>query len=329
MRKPVIVGIVAILWWSVMPADPTNAAYRGDNGRIVVASTRHGGNFQLYVIEPDGSNPKRLTTSTGVDLEPAWSPDGTRIVFDSTRDGNRDIYVINADGSGERRLTTHPAAEGYATWSPDGRRVAFMSNRAGNFDIFTVDVAGTEERQLTVHPGNDRFPVWAPRGGRIAFSSVRDGNEDVYIMDHRGNDVRRLTADPSVDTQPAWAPSGAELAFISLRSGNRDIFALSPGDATEVRQLTATASNEFGLAYSPDGRFILYTSDAEEVLQIWLAGSDGSSPARITSGPGNNIHQDWQPLPTGGPSVSASARHHSKSARGTSTRIGSHRRSFR
>ena len=82
-------------------------------------------------MNADGSGPTRLTNNAAADVEPAWSPDGSRIAFASTRDGNFEIYVMNADGSNQTRLTNNAAADDQPAWSPDGTRIAFKSNRDG------------------------------------------------------------------------------------------------------------------------------------------------------------------------------------------------------
>src|SRR5580765_8363799 len=101
-------------------AQPAGAAFPGHNGKIVFAQANLEDNeSNVWVMNPDGSGKTQLTSS-GQDVEPAWSADGAKIVFSSGRGGNFDVYVMNADGSGLKRLTTTPTAERYPTWSPDG-----------------------------------------------------------------------------------------------------------------------------------------------------------------------------------------------------------------
>jgi TolB protein len=113
-------------------------------------------NSDIYVMNADGSGTRRLTHNVGYDGEPAWSPDGRKIAFQSKRgfrkgvsQGVGEIYVMNADGSGKRNLTRNPAQDGRPSWSPDGRRIAFVSNRDGRHEAHVMNADGSGQRSLT------------------------------------------------------------------------------------------------------------------------------------------------------------------------------------
>jgi Tol biopolymer transport system component len=149
------------------------AAWSPDGTRIAFTSSRDG-NGDIYVISPDGSDLRRLTSHRAWDSDARWSPDGTQIAFTSERDGNLDIYVMNADGSGLRRLTTHPAADEGAVWSPDGTQIAFTTDRDGNAEIYVIDASGSDPVNLTNHPGEDRDPAWLAMDVAASPSPARD-----------------------------------------------------------------------------------------------------------------------------------------------------------
>ena len=105
-------------------------------------------------MDSDGNNLRRLTPLQTFDYNPAWSPDGKQIAFQSAHnEKNMDIYVMNADGSSRRRLTRHPARDRYPSWSPDGRKILFYAERnRGDGEVYVMDTDGNNERNLTNHP---------------------------------------------------------------------------------------------------------------------------------------------------------------------------------
>src|SRR5262245_47974130 len=95
-------------------------------------------NTEIHTMRADGSENQQLTSASGLDVSPAWSPDGGKIVFRSHRDGNSEIYLMNADGSGQANLTNHVGDDEFPAWSPDGTRIAFTSDRDGAFDLYLL-----------------------------------------------------------------------------------------------------------------------------------------------------------------------------------------------
>ena len=138
----------------------------------------------------DGSNLLRLTSYSGSDWSPIWSPDGRHIAFSSDRGSGAEIYVMDSDGSNPRRLTYQWAGAFSPAWSPDGRHIAFVSYRDGPSEISVMGSDGSNLRDLTTaYHGPDWWSgwhiSWSPDGRHIAFSSEHDDTWNIYVMDFR------------------------------------------------------------------------------------------------------------------------------------------------
>jgi hypothetical protein len=191
-------------------------------------------------MNPDGSVVTNLTNSNSVgELQPAWSPDGTKIAFYSDSSGNLDVFTMNADGSGQTNVTNNLASDEAPAWSPDGTKIAFNSDRNGNWEIYTMNPDGSGVTNLTNSPAfQDHEPDWSPEGAKIAFRSDRSGNPDVFTMNADGTGQTNVTNNPAFDGQPAWSPDGTKVAFASDRdSGQIDVFTMN-ADGTGITNLT-------------------------------------------------------------------------------------------
>jgi TolB protein len=176
--------------------------------KIAFVSERDG-DMEIHVINPEGSEQRRLTRNTVRDSYPVWSPDGRRIAFES----NWQVWVMNADGSGQRRLTRNGARNFAPAWSPDGRRIAFERRvgrekyggcsgcgRASTFQVYVMNADGSGARMLA--QGGTQ-PFWSPDGQKIAF----ERQSDIYVMNTDGSGQRKLTRGARRESQPVWSPA--------------------------------------------------------------------------------------------------------------------------
>lgn len=211
------------LSWSVPKWSP--------DGDRIAFQDKVDGNSDIFSIKPDGTDLLRLTTDVEADTQPAWSSEGSRILFNSNRgEGPRkgQLFTMNADGTDQRPLTPHKGWEADAVWSPDNRSVIFACDREdspGNMmDICEINVDGSGERRVLFHRDQDSSPAVSPDGQRIAFAALSDGNNEIYIMNRDGAGLLRLTRDPADDSYPEWSPDGKRIIFSSNRAGKYAIY---------------------------------------------------------------------------------------------------------
>ena len=284
------------------PAEPRfdsqHAAWSPDGTKLAFDTNRDGDN-EIYLMNADGSDPRRLTHSPGRDAHPFWSPDGTRIVFQSPRDadaeGEVQIWVMNADGSDPRRLTDLDGFAGVPAWSPDGRRIVyqFMPRGIGSgavWELHLIDAGGAAApSRLTDGSANDQVPNWSPDGSRLVFYSDRTGDDEVYLMDADGTNLVRLTDDRGEDSSAAWSPDGTSIAFKSDRGGTREIYVmpLGPdGPAGPPVRLTEGTDAHGIPAFSPDGRRLGFHSAMDGATDVYVIGVDGRGLVSLTGGHG-------------------------------------------
>jgi Tol biopolymer transport system component len=153
-------------------ASNRQAVLSPDRTRMALSSDR-AGSYDLYVVDADGRNLRRLTVDAGAEGEPAWTPDGSRIVYTSTAmTGVSQIASIRADGSDPRPLTSSAGGNRSADVSPDGRTIAFVSVRDGNAEIYEMDLEGTNPRRVTKSSDRESNPHFLSSGD-LVFATER------------------------------------------------------------------------------------------------------------------------------------------------------------
>ena len=295
------------------PIPPTSLPpLSGSGGGVIAFVSDRDGNKEIYVMNADGTDKRRLTKQRFVDNQPAWSPDGTKIAFTSTRKGSEDIYIMNADGSAPRRLTTSQVNDFFPTWSPalpasgtSGRQIAFVSDSGRDTDIYILNSIGSngDPQQLTQTDANvyEDHPAWSPalsEGGaivtKIAFVSNRDGNDEIYVIDADGSNLRRLTYNDARDWFPAWSPDGTQIAFTSGRDGANVIYVMN-ADGSDQRRLTQSDADAWRPTWSPDGTQIAFQFKPEGQWDIYVMYADGTDVRQLTTDGAADLLPAWRP----------------------------------
>lgn len=182
------------------------------NGQQIAYASNQDGDFEIWVMEANGSNPHPITSNTTDDFSPHWSPDGSQIVYQSQGGGASHLYRIPAAGGTPTQLTSSSAIDLFPDWSPDGNKIVYTSTSpviAGARALFTLDLDSSAITQLLDGKNHDASPAWAPGGQRLAFASDRGGNGyfDLYILDLISSNVQLVTiGDDGNNVTPDWQP---------------------------------------------------------------------------------------------------------------------------
>ena len=269
-----------------------------------------GDQSQIFTYAADGSD-RKAVTSSGYNIMPSWSRDGTRILYSSgpISRGAMEIWVMDADGSNKRQLTFDtPGGNFTPVESPDGSRIAFSAARqgVGHPEVWVMDADGSGQRRLTttrVTPGQQNVwslhPTWSPDGERISYASTSSGETQIWVMNADGTDQRQITAGLGPDypdaNVPAWSFDGARIAFWSgfeRRFG--EVWTMNP-DGSEPRRVTDTPDprNSDDPHWSPDGAKLIFGQGLAGDRAMWVVDAAGGEPVLFARG----VHWcTWQPV---------------------------------
>lgn len=282
--------ITPALTWTPGPTLPPAS---GGGSRILYASNQNG-NWEIYVMNADGSSPQRLTNRNGDDKSPAWSADGKRIAWASYTGTTWQIYTMNDNASDMKPLSPADVSADHPAWSPDGSLVAYDALKDNNRDIWLIGADGNNARAIASNPADDSEPAWSPDGKRLAFVSMRDGNKEIYVMDADGGNLTRLTNNPGEDRSPVWSPDGTRMTFVSSRSGSSQIYLINTDGKDIKRLMTSPASDDLP-TWSPDGAQIAFVSNREGTRAIYVVDvADPKTPRRLTDLTADSDSPDWQ-----------------------------------
>ena len=289
------------------PGGKTAAATVYVLGEIVVASSR-GGKFRLYSIERSNLSQLRpVSADTGQQIDPAFSPDGSRIAFVSNRDGNAEVYAMDADGTNVTRLTNDPQLDGHPVFAPDGQAILFQSQRAGGkLQIFSMNADGTGVKQLT-QDSVSLAPAISPDCRTIAYVSLRNKNYDIWLMNRDGSNQRQFTRSPQWrESEPRFLKDGTLAYLVERQEGGRTVQQVMKADLPtgQVTALSGTDLALFSFAVAPAGDLLALVVNAEPEnrrnpsyrVYVQPVGSGAAVPIP-TLGPEQMITPTFLPLP--------------------------------
>jgi subtilisin family serine protease len=241
-------------------ADEYVPSFSPDQRTLLLMSNRTG-DWQIFTLNPDGSNWKRLTEDGNDYHHARFSPDGKRIIFSSDISGDFEIYTMSTDGTDLRRLTYSDGPDTYPSYSLNGQRVVFMSQRSGTWGVYTMSADGSGQRAVIDTDAAEAYPYISPDGSSVAFQSDVSGNYEIYLISIDGGEPRQLTNNPARDAGPVFSPDGRRIVFETNRDGDYEVYVMN-SDGSDQRNLTNFPSgNDQVPSTSPDGLWVVFQSD--------------------------------------------------------------------
>jgi TolB protein len=263
--------------------------------KIYFVSDRTG-HKEIWVMDYDGGNQRQLTFYKSIAIQPAISPDGTRLAFTSFDKGTPRIVMLDTlTGRPVQFYNQEASLNATPNFSPDGKQIYYSSTAAGHeAQIYAANLNGTNFRRIGVAKAIQVEPKVNPKNGsQIAFVQGPK-NQQVFLMNTEGANVERLSNGEGEASNPAWHPDGQHLLFSWTRgyaTGGFNVFLMDTA-TREYDQLTSAAGRNENPNWGPDGRHLVFKSNRSGSWQIWTMLADGGQLNKLT-GKGNNEYPVW------------------------------------
>ena len=243
--------------WRVSVSDSANPLFLASLGKTsyypILSRQANRLVYQVWTWNPDiwrvsgrdrSRPPEKLVASTRAEINPQYSSDGSRIVFQSDRSGNSEIWVSNSDGSNPVQLTSLEVSSGTPRWFPDGRRIVFDSQKEGQSEIYVIDTDTRVPRRLTSDPSDDVTPSVSHDGNWVYFSSTRSGRWEIWRMPAEGGQAVQMTHEGGAI--PFESLDG-KTVYYQKKLGVSDVWKIPVAGGKETRLLGPTGHLEFAV----------------------------------------------------------------------------------
>jgi len=286
-----LLGCLTILLF----ATPIPQQAQMDDTLIAFVSNRSGVSEDIFVTDQQGQQVYNITQSRSRAWHPTWSPDGTRIAYNSDQDGNAEIYVMQANGDDKTNLSNHPASDTSPDWSSTADQIVFISDRDGGFDLYLLDLEDNSTRRLTDDGIVKSEPAWSPDGNQIVYwQQPEQGIVILNVLDIASGSIQTLIEEGQ-NLWPAWSPDGTEIAYFGVQTGTGDIYSISIQDST-ITNITNSESNAIRPDWSSDGNQIIYMDDRDGNFNLYIMNADGSNARRLLDAEEDDLSPTWQPI---------------------------------
>lgn len=290
------------------PQEKKDPIQTTDTTQIVFVSDRLSNkyNFQVFIMDIDGKNVKRLTNDSNKYFYPQFSPDGSYIITYSQNGFNDEIYRMDINGDTLINLSNSPGNDNLPQFSPDGSKIVFTSDRDGNREIYIMNNDGSDQLRLTNNSLTDHSPQFSPDGMKIIFCSLTDypyANDgyDIFTINIDGTNLTKLTPDnmyylnsaiigeggPNVlDAAPRYSPDGSKIIFMTSLANNYVIHMMN-ADGSNTSTIIDQAGGNFAPFFYPHGTWILFRSHRDGDFDLYQSDLDGDRQVRITNDTGH------------------------------------------
>lgn len=275
-----------------------------NNQGLLLVSIRDGEWAHLFAYHPGLLPLTRLTSTRWDEIDPAVSPDGSKLAYVSRQNGYWDIYIRDLESGAVLQMTDTSEYEGRPSWSPDGLWLVCESYRADNLDIFLISVSDPAQPaiRMTEDTGADSSPSWSPQGRRVTYVSTRGGTPAIWIADLDRTDSGRfqalLPSRGANAASPSWSKDGRYLAWTEEENGNHRIVNWDSQNPEKAPVGIAVGDR---LTWTTDNRFLMAALEGpnQNSLQTIEAAS-GYQGSALASAPGKIYGLTWKPGPISG-----------------------------
>jgi Tol biopolymer transport system component len=266
------------------------------NDTAVLSAFENESDSEIWLVDGNGSNLRKVTDNNENDLDPMWFPDRSKILFRRFNEEVQgtsflELWVMNPDGSNERRLAEGLDTGGEWTpysWSPDGNRLVTSGylrgvdpENNGVGGIYVVEIETGESSKIIDTDNSDLWPSWSPDGSRIAFVQSATSEFELYVVDIDGSNLTRLAEGYDMQSHLRWTSDGSNVIVAAFQDDEQHILSIDVDSNTVLRLGSAKGSAP---ALSPDGTKLAFWTSEPGNPELWVMNPDGSSP-KVVSAP--------------------------------------------